>query len=50
MLTEKDAVQREKDALMKEIRHLCSLCTCPSYIGIQDLKAILNILKGAVYE
>ncbi len=46
MLTEKDAVQKEKDVMYKEIRHLCSLCTCPSYVTITELKYILSILKG----
>lgn len=46
MLTEKDAIQKEKDAAYKEIRHLCSLCTCPSYITITELKYILSVLKG----
>lgn len=46
LMTEKDAVQKEKDSLYKEIRHVASLCTCPSYITITELKFILDILKG----
>lgn len=46
MLTEKDAVQKEKDVYYAQIRHLCSLCTCPSYISIEDLKYIIYVLKG----
>jgi len=46
MMTEKDAVQLEKDSHYKEIRHLCSLCTCPSYVTITELKYILSVLKG----
>lgn len=46
MLTVKDVVQKEKNLLYKEIRHVASLCTCPSYITITELKFILDILKG----
>lgn len=46
MLNAKDAVQKEKDELYKEIRHTCSLCTCPSYISVTELKYILSVLKG----
>jgi hypothetical protein len=46
MLNEKDAVQKEKDSYYSEIRHLASLCTCPSYITITELKFILSVLKG----
>lgn len=46
MLTEKDAVQKEKDDLYHELRHLCSLCTCPSFVTITELNYILSILKG----
>lgn len=46
MLTEKDAMQKEKDALLSQIRHMANLCTCPSYITITKLNYILAILKG----
>lgn len=46
MLTEKDAIQKERDQIYHELRHLCSLCTCPSYISITELKYMLAVLKG----
>jgi len=46
MLTEKDAVQKEKDALMKQIRHMTSLCTCPSYVSVQELVEFIAVMKG----
>lgn len=46
MLNEKDAVQKEKDKLYSEIRHMTSLCTCPSYISVKELKEFINVLKG----
>lgn len=46
MLTEKDTVQREKDELMREIRHLCNTVTCPIYISVDNLIAIKSLLKG----
>lgn len=45
-MPEKDAAQKEKDSMYKEVRHLCSLCTCPSYVTITELKYILSVLKG----
>lgn len=50
MLTAKDAVQKEKDALYYEIRHMTSLCTCPSYISVEQLKAFVSLLKGEKNE
>lgn len=46
MLTEKDALQKEKNELYRQLRHVASLCTCPSYITITELKFILSVLKG----
>lgn len=45
-MTEQDAIQREKNELYRQLRHTASLCTCPSYITITELKYILSILKG----
>ncbi len=45
-MTEQDAIQREKNEIYREIRHLCSLCTCPSYVTMVELKYILSVLKG----
>lgn len=46
LMTEKDAVQKEKDEMFRQIRHMANLCTCPSYITITELKYILSVLKG----
>ena len=46
MLTEKDAVQLQKDALLSQIRHLANFCTCPSYISVQELEDFIAVLKG----
>jgi len=45
-MPEKDEAQKAKDAAYREIRHLCSLCTCPSYITIVELNYILSVLRG----
>lgn len=45
-MTEQDAIQREKNELYHKMRHLASLCTCPSYVTIAELKYIISILKG----
>ena len=46
LMTEQDAIQREKNELYRQLRHVANLCTCPSYITITELKYILSVLKG----
>lgn len=45
-VTEQQAVQNDKNVLYHELRHLCSLCNCPSYVSINELKLMIAILKG----
>lgn len=37
--------QRHKNALLSEVRHLANMHTCPSYISVEDLQDIINVLK-----
>ena len=37
--------QLERNRLLSEVRHLANMHTCPSYISVEDLKDIINVLK-----
>jgi len=42
----KDSTQLQKDELIRQIRHMTSFCTCPSYISVEQLEEFIAVLKG----
>ncbi len=51
MLVAKSAVEKEKDVLFNEIRHLVSSQHgCPKHMTIVDLNVMLAILKVKQYD
>lgn len=46
MKTEQSIEQQLCNSLYHEIRHLCSLCKCPSFVSQEQLEMIVKILKG----